>query len=500
MPRMRFSVLAVGQGSGNFIEVFEGTDNTPKMAILIDLGSSGAADDPTSVPVDYVFQQLKKMKDKYTKAVLSAVIFSHPDIDHINLINKLLDKCDAGLGSSKLVINKVMYGADRGAYIKGQSNKPDVDYLKRVSTYIPGGQLTYFGVETGNLTVPIINTDGVTLHLLLGNTVYGKLKTFSHGSTKVELDGYRSNTSSLVIGVQYAGVNIVVTGDATGLTMSRLNDRLAGKNLRSFMLTVPHHGARRTALDMKPSASSVLGKRKKSDPASVVLESFISKISPVTISASAWEQRNFKHPHVEIIRYFSKFLDPANIAIWSDPIIGASKEHFFTTWMPAGYLTPTKAAKAPTAPTVPTVKPAQWPKIPNFYTVQTAAPVFTNDYYMSLSSTIAEFDPKAGASSLLGTQTVSSYRAVAWAFEVAGDGSRRIGPIMANGDIKQLAPAHAALLLRSAEGDHGDEFVFLAPLPEGDAPEAPAPPPVRRAKRLPRAIQRRRSARSHPVE
>src|SRR4028118_789745 len=84
---IKFQVLDVGQGSGNFIEIY-GAKTAPDTTILIDLGSeleSTAAGVPAA---KYIVDKLKAMDEP----TLDTMILSHSDSDHINLLDLVLDE------------------------------------------------------------------------------------------------------------------------------------------------------------------------------------------------------------------------------------------------------------------------------------------------------------------------------------------------------------------------------------------------------------------------
>ena len=87
---IKFHVLDVGQGTGNFIETYSSTKVLTK-TILIDLGSERAKKTAGVPSAKFVADQLKNMTGG---AVLDTLIMSHSDSDHINLLPDLLEYFD----------------------------------------------------------------------------------------------------------------------------------------------------------------------------------------------------------------------------------------------------------------------------------------------------------------------------------------------------------------------------------------------------------------------
>jgi glyoxylase-like metal-dependent hydrolase (beta-lactamase superfamily II) len=134
MPHLVFRVLDVGQGSANIIELREKEDilNT----IVIDLGTSrgmSVSDGPTA---DAMFTLLNSMDDPK----IGALVLSHSDSDHINLIKPVLDRfAPPGPrvpGRKNLEISWVRYGGPADKYVhEDPITKEKTNVIELVKSY-----------------------------------------------------------------------------------------------------------------------------------------------------------------------------------------------------------------------------------------------------------------------------------------------------------------------------------------------------------------------------
>jgi beta-lactamase superfamily II metal-dependent hydrolase len=478
MASIRFSVLDVGQGTGNLLEYFEGADTSkPSQAILIDLGSSQQKETLGVSSAKYVATRLRAMG---TPATLEAVFLSHPDKDHVNLTADLLDE----FTFPQLTINNIFYGADRHGYLKYRGTKRQIDFLAKLDEYRPVGTRTVLkgpGIAESGIRdkdqskwKPIATmgaNDAVKVYLIVGNTLYGSPDKFSTVTSGPRLDGYRKNSASLMLLVRYEGQDIVVTGDATGLTMSDANAVLRDRQLKAFSLTLPHHGSYTSAVDLRAGAGKTTDDDKVRN-----LKTFIKAISPRTISASAWEYGNYRHPHITIVDAFADFLSATGIQIFSDPTasVGARNDlHFMTAWFSTDRKDLIGGGKT-----------TSWPSANGWYTVRTGSPVFTTDYFNPGDGKGRYEYPTATppSASVTFNRSLQIFpwpkRAIAWAFEVAGT-NLQVRPVHHKKSIAALPRSHP---LRMAAGPlpEEDDFVILPVVAPEDVANLP-PPPVRPA-------------------
>lgn len=372
MPvNIAFHVLNVGQGSGNFVEIFaKDGDTVPKTTVLIDLGSEGASTSHHGPSLDRIVASLKSM----TKPEIACLCLSHSDTDHISMIAQLLAAFDPPGTKNPtkpiLTINKVYYGGNPKLY-----NKPKVggNVLKKLDPYSPA---ELFSVTSNTTTykngVPMYEDKALQfkLHLLIGNTVKAEDEEIDDSEELPKTGAVNINTVSLVVVFDWKGVQFITTGDATGITMMRANSVL-GSGSGSFfpdplMITAPHHGSFRTAFDF--TGQGLSGDDEKREQ----IDLFARRCGAKLLTASAGEVARFKHPSAVILDIFWKYCTDEKT--YQDPaaIKGA---HFYT----AHYSYDNGFKLKTNDGTI------DWP--PEFfswwYTVQTVVPVFTTDYFVS---------------------------------------------------------------------------------------------------------------------
>ncbi|MFF1342979.1 hypothetical protein ACFVYT_34775 [Streptomyces sp. NPDC058290] len=354
MSKMVFWVLDVGQGSGNFIQVFDDSDKLVG-SVLIDIGSKKSKKAAGGPSVKTVAGLLGD------PATLNLVVLSHGDGDHINLIPELLDE----LKSTKLTVNRVCYGGSRIRY-KGGSNS----VLSRLEAHMPSGVTTKplspgFSSFTATDPPEPFDTFGeLEVWILKANaaTSDAKSSSSSDGSKRQRVDGgYDINTDSVVVllGFPLSKAWFVVTGDATATTMYQVNevvnDSVKKKYLQHVvMMTVPHHGSTSTSFDVRGGGEATL-------------KTFAEKIEPVSVIGSADKVGTYKQPSARVLQYFWPYVTVGE-PFWGDPAIGG--RHFYTA-----YFAPDDHFNYDDAGTK-----YPWPAGANWYSVQTASDIYTNMY------------------------------------------------------------------------------------------------------------------------
>ena len=363
---IRFSVLDVGQGTGNFIETFNtktpSLTTPPAKAFLIDLGSERQKKAAGGPAANWVVTQLNRM----TSPELDCVILSHSDSDHINLLDMVLAAFDpprtARPTKPILTVKKGYYGGNYGLYAKRSNN-----ILKKLEKYSPDS-LASFSTNESSFSAsspkPLRTVDGVDLYLMIANA--GKSAASPPAKKKRRVDSFAINTKSLVVVVSW-GVQYIATGDATGVTLARCNDEVTGTIKKNFlpsvvMLTMPHHGSETTTFNI----TGISGGR--DDKAAVKnVETFVAKTAPASVTASAERVKTFKHPSAFLLQFFWKVIRSGD---YKDPILRRS-QHYYTA-----YFTTEDGYKVSTGTTRTT-----FPKSDSWYTVQTAKDIFTNLYF-----------------------------------------------------------------------------------------------------------------------
>ncbi|MEA3012166.1 MAG: hypothetical protein QOD42_711 [Sphingomonadales bacterium] len=322
--RIDFHVLDVGQGSCNYVEIFDEHDAVTHN-LLIDLGTNSrqaiAADN-----LEWLRQQIIA-----NNHYLDVMILTHGDTDHYNLVAKILPAFGPPAGNQ---IGMVRYGGPAWRYKKGRL----INILKAYAVPIlgvpnVGGLLasqTGYSAMTDPVWTPIWSAGADAtepmLQLILANT--------PHDHDPLDLTKRQAmnpeavNTKSVITALEWDGFWIVATGDATSTTLAAVNNLLAmvetAELPKTFMLTLPHHGSRKTTYDLR-NANIVPG-----DDARKVIDDFLGKFPPRAMSISAGE-KNHHHPSMYMI---DQFVD--NIVLrepyWTDDEL-QNDEHFLTSWI-----------------------------------------------------------------------------------------------------------------------------------------------------------------------
>lgn len=356
VERVDFYVLDVGQGSLNYVEIVEDVFGKSVVThnMLIDIGT-----DSTHVIAKENIQWLRdKIKDRPDPRI-DVVTLTHGDTDHYSLLLSLLPALkDPELGR-KGRIGMIRYGGDEADFTKG---KP-LSELKNYCVDINGFDVYAYGVSEDGIgwEAPIWPKDPgsseVALRLSAGN-----LPVLSKGGDVVSnpKDDARKNTGSLMVAVYWDGYWVLCTGDATGSSLAGANDIYTGATgvPKTFMMTAPHHGSRKTTYNLA-AAKDIPG-----DLAYGVVDTFLGLFPPYTVSFSAGIKRHH-HPSMYVIKQFSA---PTNeLTYWADPKCGGNR-HFITAWLD---LRMTGVGVDPVFP----------PPSPLYGTAQTKKNVFTTLYF-----------------------------------------------------------------------------------------------------------------------
>lgn len=364
--RLEFTVLDVGQGTGTFLAVHDDRGEVVR-TVLIDLGSERAKLAAGGPSAEYVVEKLWYMAPPR----LDAVVLSHSDSDHINLVQDVLsqfappDQDDPD--KPNLTVGFLAYGGDRGKYRKGKRK----NVVALVEEYMDSDdQATAFAASSSDFTAspvaPFFNEGGLRLYLVIGNAAQPDGKAPKSKKRKIS-PSFAINTNSLVVLVEYRGVQFVATGDATGPTLAACNTVITDSVRKTyfkdvFMLAMPHHGSARTTFSLQGLSPDVTPEDN--------LTKFVERIPAQTITASAERVPTFKHPSARVLSYFwDKLTAPA--PFYSDPLLSASR-HFYTAYFTKkdGFTLDDGSGKTST-----------WPKSDRWYTVQSARNVYTNLYF-----------------------------------------------------------------------------------------------------------------------
>ncbi len=292
---VKVHVLKVGQGMGNFIQVYgNGLDKAPTNSMIFDLGSEKGKSRFTPIAISTIIHNLLKM-DPPRK--LDMIVFSHGDKDHWNIFKDLIIKCTKEIAF--LQYGKVYYGGTKDQYDSNISGKRYniLEDLEQRGANVQNQFLnayTSFYTKLIDDTWPVLaNLNGFKVRLLMSNVDNGIV--LNDKGTENEFTN--KNSVSAVLICEYAGKRFIFSGDATGLTVNMINELIKTQKIEdqvnnTFMLVTPHHGS---AVTLK------YGK----DPFAPA-KTFAAYCGANCISASADFRVGFNHPDLEVLEIFAE--------------------------------------------------------------------------------------------------------------------------------------------------------------------------------------------------
>jgi hypothetical protein len=296
MEGIKVYVLDVGQGMGNFIQVFgNGLDQPPTNSLIFDLGSEKGSSRAAGPAIIRIVNSLQQMKPP-TPPKIDLIVFSHGDKDHWNIFKDLIIRCQRDIPDLKY--GDVYYGGTKEQYdsnaggkkyniIEALTGKGATDRHQFINA------ATNFDTRLPDGTWPVTaDFYGFKVRVLLANIDKG-IALFDKGTNPAFKD---KNNVSVVLVCEYAGKHIIFTGDATGLTIQSVNDLIKIRGIQdqvnnTFMLVVPHHGSAETL------------RYGTNDPFKAA-KTFAAYCDANSISASADFRQGFFHPDFEVLNIF----------------------------------------------------------------------------------------------------------------------------------------------------------------------------------------------------
>ncbi|MFL9841855.1 hypothetical protein ABS767_12845 [Sphingomonas sp. ST-64] len=324
---LRVFVLACGQANTNWIEYYaDKTSKVPTATAIFDLGKSGKSNDGDDQAVKWIlariagFYDLAKA-DRVITHTIEFVAFSHADEDHWGRCEDLYTLPRPA--KLKIEVNSVYRGgmawksgAKAAVRKLADAMKPsDAKILKVIEKYRSD-----------------LKSDGTPLHpfsekclcrVVIANADPVKLAT-------KPLYPSKANASSMVLVFEMNGKSIMLTGDATWVTMHGIN-ALYGAGVGPadcYAMTLPHHGAINTSRN--PT-------NKKETDDTWIFKKFAKNVAPKRIVASAGYNNTHKHPQIKAMELFetgltTKSVDHNNIVYnGGDPVSQQRDVHSWTT-------------------------------------------------------------------------------------------------------------------------------------------------------------------------
>ena len=473
MITIDFEVLNVGQGNANFIIVKR--DGKIVTTFLIDIGTQREKSDLGAIAsAGYIADVLSEM----TAPHIAAVVLSHRDKDHIVLLPTILKrfktrrKAPAGTPRKEiLVIDGIFYGGSRKDYERARAIFLTKNLIKDTEAYLDSRLENHIGRTPFPFnhshfrdTVPLqfwpwygeveqIDADGnkemvvptprggdlgISLSALAVNVDPRKPAEDDDLFDK-EWTGMEPNAGSLVVALltrppgtpeRDGRVAFVATGDATGVTLRRLQPWIKDSQYFPdvFHLTAPHHGAFRTSLsDEALKADRIVTVQRVKKPeiedteAAKTLRRFSRKIQAKTISASAGISLTYGHPSVTVLAALANYNAFAGRYADSRLTPPHDRNHFITVWMER-YMT----ADTSGGPRFPQEKSG-------YVTLQTDAAVYTTLYLPSHKDVLSKANyvyafnadrADNGVTEIGAAPTINQPGTRSWIFSVTEDGTR----------------------------------------------------------------------------
>jgi len=224
--------LDVGQGDGIFIKF------PNRKTMLVDLGSNKNKDLVEESILKYFKEQTIFEEEG---KVLDYLILTHADGDHYNLMLEFRD-------TLKPLIKNLLHSGKKGDY---KTKERKISERKRVIS-----ELSLAQTREGKPSINVLRSSGTYPFTLETSDYFGgvsvEVLAMNVPGTTKKTKAWIKNTGSVVLKLEYAGVGVLLTGDATWdtekyiLNMMTEADRL--EDLKSTILKVPHHGSARTSV------------------------------------------------------------------------------------------------------------------------------------------------------------------------------------------------------------------------------------------------------------
>ncbi|HSQ41730.1 MAG TPA: hypothetical protein VLM37_05570 [Fibrobacteraceae bacterium] len=307
-------VLNVGQGMGNFVEIYgNGVGNPPTKTFLYDFGSEKGFSRYGVKSVDFVMGRLKTM----ATPKLDLIIFSHGDKDHWNLFTKFILRCNTDPVLKNLQYGQVYFGGSKDQYDFAKGTYNILSILQAKGAKVGSGFEFHGSNFKGSAPWSGVNLDGLYVRLLLANVDNGAYKNVFTGNIIFS----NKNSVSAVVVCEYAGVRFLFPGDATGETFHSINAWIVAQKIEkqvdnTFMLVLPHHGSKVTLSYGKP------------DPY-LDARNFAAFCKANSITASADFRKGFNHPDLSVINLFA----PGGSGSYTPPVgEAAHPKHLLTAY------------------------------------------------------------------------------------------------------------------------------------------------------------------------
>lgn len=299
------SALCCDQGMGTLVKIYDMVKDKEKLAhlALLDLGCESETKANATKAVDSVIDALKEMVKPPT---IDLIVVSHQDEDHWNLLPTLKNRIDLEDDLKNVTTVKQMKYGGSGTW--GRTAKDSIrrfaKALKVKALALPLNQSNYT-LPPPKKPVRINPIAGVEFKLLCTGVSIPPIGKQTAASMKKTPQA--KNAASAVVVIGFAGVKVVVPGDATADTIGWINTNIfeeweAKKSENPVetcrVLCAPHHGSHATI------ANDYASKKRKAEaretPQSIG-DRFARYVSAENVVASAGYKSRHRHPSKSVM-------------------------------------------------------------------------------------------------------------------------------------------------------------------------------------------------------
>lgn len=261
---VRVTMLAVGQGVSNLIEVYDNAGRMEQL-ILIDCGGDGFEEAHVRSSTELILDAMRaraQTEEEYDR-YLDLLIISHQDEDHHSIIKEILETLEAegqSIGIGKYLHFRESYCLLSGSYTgfaeKVRDCAEDIRIFPDGSAYAAGERQTNF-----------YTSEKICLARVYANARGGN----SQNSVSAVIEADINDGSETYY-------KFLFPGDATSATMNCICEAGLPDDYELYVMAAPHHG----------SISSCSRR---------ALTNFLRKMSTGEIIISAGRKSQFGHPH-----------------------------------------------------------------------------------------------------------------------------------------------------------------------------------------------------------
>lgn len=285
--RVQITVLAVGQGMGNLIELYDNHGNLEKL-LLIDCGGGGKGSIEVRDSAFYILDAMARRAQVLGRPAgirsLDILIISHQDKDHHNIIKNMLNYANNNIEIERFI-------RFREAYSTLQNSYHGFRTLVNNSLTATGGSFIFrdgSGYHAGFTQRFLSLSNNVKLIRIYTNAVGGD--ACNTVSAVLEL---RCNINGHIY-------RVIFPGDATLQTMQAVNGIQLPAGYGCHVMSAPHHGSFTTCRDNTPAGTGVL-------------HTFLNQLNPTEMIISAGGPNQHGHPHATFVAEADNIL-PAGTA------------------------------------------------------------------------------------------------------------------------------------------------------------------------------------------